>query len=65
MTSLILGIVCIYLAATILRLPEERFEQELDQITGRGHGEGYYRFMRRVVWALGIAGAAIILLRFF
>lgn len=65
MTSLILGVVCIYLAVIILRLPEERFRQELDEITGRCHGPRYYAFMRGLVRALGITGGAIILLRFF
>ena len=65
MTSLVLGIVCIYLAVIILRLPEERFRQELDDITGRSHTPRYYRFLRGVVWALGVTGGAIILLRFF
>lgn len=65
MTSLVLGIVCIYLAYTILKLPEDRFRQELDQITGREHAPRYYRFIRGVVWALGVTGGAIILLRFF
>lgn len=65
MTSLLLGAICIYLAFIILRLPEERFRGELDELTGRGHGPGYYRFMRGVIWTLGITGGAIILLRFF
>ena len=65
MTSLILGVVCIYLAYTILKMPEDVFRQELDQITGRDHTLRYYRFVRGVVWALGITGGAIILLRFF
>ncbi len=65
MTSLMLGIVCIYLAYSILKLPEGAFRQELDQITGRKHSFHYYRFVRGVVWALGITGGAIILLRFF
>ncbi len=65
MTSLILGVICIYLAVTILRMPEERFQQELNEITGRGHTPRYYSFMRGLVWALGITGGAIILLRFF
>ena len=46
MTSLILGVVCIYLAYTILKMPEDAFRQELDQITGRDHTLRYYRFVR-------------------
>lgn len=65
MSSLFFGVVCIYLAFIILRMPREQFEGELDQITGKSHGEGYYRFMRGLVWALGAAGAAAIVLRFF
>lgn len=65
MTSLILGVVCIYLAYTILKAPEDAFQQELEQITERSHTPRYYRFMRGVVWTLGITGGAIILLRFF
>lgn len=65
MTSLLLGVVCVYLAAIILRMPEEKFRRELDEITGRGHGERYYRFMRGLVWAFGIAGGGAVLLRFF
>lgn len=65
MTSLILGIVCIYLAYSILKKLEDAFRQELDQITGGENAPRYYRFMRGVVWALGITGGAIILLRFF
>lgn len=65
MTSLILGVVCIYLAYTILKAPEDAFQQELEQITGRSHTPRYYRFMRGVVWTLGVTGGAIILLRFF
>lgn len=65
MTSLLLGVCCIYLAFIILRMPEERFEQELNEITRRGHTPPYYRFIRVIVWALGITGAAIIVLRFF
>lgn len=65
MTSLLLGVCCIYLAFIILRMPEERFEQELDEITHRSHTPPYYRFIRTVVWALGITGGAIIVLRFF
>lgn len=65
MTSLALGVVCIYLAYIILKAPEEEFQRELDQITGRDHTPRYYQFVRGVVWALGITGGAIILLRFF
>lgn len=65
MTSLVFGIACIYIAFLILRLPDERFRQELDQISGRPHGLPYYRFIRRLVWAVGFLGGAIILLRFF
>lgn len=65
MTSLIFGVICIYFAVTILRLPEDRFRQELDQITHREHTPRYYQSMRTLVWAIGFVGAAIILLRFF
>ena len=66
MTSLIFGIVCIYFAVTILRMPEEKFRRELDQITGgRGHSARYYQMIRTLVWAIGFLGAAMILLRFF
>lgn len=66
MTSLLLGIVCIYLAVTVLRLPRERFRQELARLTGgRKQPEGYYTAVRGLFWALGAAGAAMILLRFF
>lgn len=65
MTSLLLGVCCVYLAFIILRMPEERFEQELDEITRRGHTSRYYRLMRCLVWALGMTGGAIIVLRFF
>lgn len=65
MTSLIFGVICIYFAVTILRLPEERFRRELDEITHRGHTPRYYQFMRVLVWAIGLVGAAMILLRFF
>lgn len=65
MTSLILGIACLYFAWTILRMPEDQFCRELDEITGRGHGQGYYTLLRWLVRALGLLGAAMILLRFF
>lgn len=65
MTSLLMGIVFIYLAVIILRMPEERFRQELDQITGRTHSERYYTVMRALVWAMGFAGGGAIVLRFF
>ncbi len=66
MTSLLLGIVCIYLAFTVLRLPEERFRQEVARLTGaRKHSAGYYMVIRGLFWALGVLGAAMILLRFF
>lgn len=65
MTSLLMGIICIYLAFIVLRLPEEQFRQEVDHLTGdREHREGYYRMLRRLFWALGALGAAMILLRF-
>lgn len=60
-----MGIVFIYLAVIILRLPEERFRQELDRATGREHGDRYYSVIRGLVWAMGAAGAGAILLRFF
>ena len=66
MTSLLLGIVCIYLAVTVLRLPQEKFRQEVAHLTGgRKQSEGYYMVIRGLFWALGAAGAAMILLRFF
>ena len=34
MTSLLLGIVCIYLAVTVLRLPQEKFRQEVARLAG-------------------------------
>ena len=65
MTSLIFGVICLYFAVTILRLPEERFRSELDQLTRREHGPRYYRAMRLLIWLVGFTGAAILLLRFF
>lgn len=66
MTSLILGIVCIYLAFTVLRLPDEKFQDEIARLTGKDtHSEGYYKAIRGLFWALGGLGAAMILLRFF
>lgn len=66
MTSLILGIACICLAVMVLRLPEERFREELARLTGgREQPEGYYKLIRGLFWALGALGAAMILLRFF
>lgn len=65
MTSLLMGVVFIYLALIILRMPEERFRQELDQITGRAHGARYYRLVRGLVWAMGLAGGGAVVLRFF
>lgn len=65
MTSLIFGIACIYIAFLILRMPEERFREELNQLSGRVHAPGYYRMIRRLFWAVGFAGAAVVLLRFF
>ena len=65
MTSLLLGIVCIYLAFTVLRMPEEQFRQEVARLTGRRkQPEGYYMVIRGLFWALGALGAAMILLRF-
>lgn len=66
MTSLIFGVVCIYFAVSILRMPEEKFRQELDQVTGgRSHSANYYRMIRNLVWVIGFLGVAMILLRFF
>ena len=66
MTSLLLGVVCIYLAVTVLRLPQEKFRQEVARLAGgRRQSEGYYMVIRGLFWALGAAGAAMILLRFF
>lgn len=66
MTSLLLGIVCIYLAVTVLRLPQDKFRQEVARLTGgRKQSEGYYMVIRGLFWALGNLGAAMILLRFF
>ena len=65
MTSLILGIACIYIAFIIVRMPEERFREELDQLSGRKHAPGCYRMIRRLFLAVGILSAAITLLRFF
>ncbi len=65
MTSLILGIAYIYIAFIIVRMPEERFREELDQLSGRKHTPGCYRMIRRLFLAVGILVAAIILLRFF
>ena len=48
MTSLILGIACIYIAFIIVRMPEERFREELDQLSGRKHAPGCYRMIRRL-----------------
>ena len=65
MTSLLLGIVCIYLAFTVRRLPEEQFRQEVARLTGgRKQPEGYYMVIRGLFWALGALGAVMILLRF-
>lgn len=64
MTSLVLGIACIYLAFTILRLPEAQFRKELNDLTKRAHGEDYYRLIRALVWGVGALGAVIIVLRF-
>lgn len=64
MTSLILGIACIYLAFTILRLSDTQFRKELNCLSGRAHGERYYRFIRILVWGVGAFGAGIIILRF-
>ena len=66
MTSLILGIACIYLAVTVLRLPEEKLREEVARLTGgRGQRPGYYKLVRGLFWALGALGAAMIVLRFF
>ena len=71
MTSLIFGVICIYLAVTILRMPKERFKQELDQISGhrKGHSSQhspqYYQVIRGLLWAIGFLGVAMIVLRFF
>lgn len=66
MTSLILGIACIYLAVTVLRLPEEKFRREVDRLTGgREQRMGYYKLVRGLFWVLGALGAAMIVLRFF
>ena len=66
MTSLLLGIVCIYLSFTVLRLPDEKFRDEITRLTGKGpHSEGYYKVIRGLFWALGGLGMAMILLRFF
>lgn len=66
MTSLILGIACIYLAVMVLRMPEEKSRKEVDHLTGgREQTEGYYKLIRGLFWALGGLGAAMILLRFF
>ncbi len=65
MTSLVFGIVCIYLAVIILRMPEKQFCIELDQITGREHSPRYYAVMRGLIWAIGFTGVAMIMLRFF
>lgn len=66
MTSLILGLACIYLAVTVLRLPEERFRAEIARLTGgREQKAGYYKLIRGLFWVLGALGAAMIVLRFF
>lgn len=66
MTSLLLGIVCIYLAFMVLRLPQEKFRQEVARLSGgRKQSEGYYMLIRGLFWALGAVGVAMILLRFF
>lgn len=67
MTSLIFGVICIYFAVTILRIPEDRFKQELDQISGhrKGHSPQYYQVIRGLLWAIGFLGVAMIVLRFF
>lgn len=67
MTSLILGIVCIYLAVVVLRMSPERLREDLSRITGssRNYPEGYLKLIRALFGALGLAGAAIILLRFW
>ncbi len=65
MTSLLLGIVFIYIAFSVLRLPEEKFRQEVTRLTGgRKQSESYYTVIRGLFWALGALGAAVILLRF-
>ena len=49
----------------MLRLPQERFRQEVARLTGgRKQPEGYYMVVRGLFWALGNLGAAMILLRF-
>lgn len=66
MTSLILGIACIYLAVTVLRLPAEKLREEVARLTGgREQTEGYYKLIRGLFWVLGALGAAMIVLRFF
>ena len=66
MTSLIFGGLCIYFAQSVLRLPKEQFQEELDHLTGakQGHSQGYYRTIRLLFWLMGILGVAMILLRF-
>lgn len=65
MTSIIFGIACIYFSQSILRLPKEHLQKELEHLTGRSHGEGYCRMIRLLFLGLGILGAAMILMRFF
>lgn len=67
MTSLIFGVICIYLSAKVLLMPEEAFRNQLNEMTKpeKPYPEGYFRFLRGAFLALGILGAAMVLLRFF
>ncbi len=65
MTSLLLGVVCVVIAAQVLRTPPEKLHAELRRLSGFERSEGFCRFIRALFWLLGAAGAAIILLRFW
>lgn len=67
MASLGFGIVCILVAAKVLRLPEDMFEKKLNTISGveKNGPRWYYQFIRGLFWMLGGLGAAMIVLRFF
>lgn len=67
MASLGFGIVCVFVAVKVLRLPEDAFENKLNGLSGleKSGPKWYYRFVRSLFWALGGLGVAMIVLRFF
>lgn len=66
MTSLGFGIVCIWLAVMVLRMPVEEFQKKWDNLTGakKSGPLSYYQFVRNLFWAVGAAGVAMVFLRF-